>query len=92
MRTVIAVLALSASLQAASAPETTVFSAFRQVDAGLSHFVQLHRSSVTEEFDLVIAMGSPKALPAEGRQISWTEDRKIGLFLQEKSAPSAFIY
>ncbi len=87
MRTVIAVLALSASLQAASAPETTVFSAFRQVDAGLSHFVQLHRSSVTEEFDLVIAMGSPKALPAEGRQISWTEDRKIGLFLQEKKRP-----
>lgn len=87
MRTVIAVLALWASLQAASVPETTVFSAFRQVDASLSHFVQLQRTSVTGEFDLIIAMGSPKALPAEGRWILWTEDRKVGLFLQEKNRP-----
>ncbi len=87
MRTVIAVLALWASLQAASAPETTVFSAFRQGDATLSHFVQLQRTSVTEEFDLIIALGSPQALPAEGRWIFWTEDRKVGLFLQEKDRP-----
>ena len=46
------------SLQAAPVPETAVFSAFRQVDAGLSHFVQLQRTGVTGELDLVIAMGS----------------------------------
>ena len=78
---------LWASLQAASIPETAVFSAFKQVDASLSYFVQLQRFSVTEELDLVIAMGSPKALPAEGRWILWTEDRKVGLFLQEKNRP-----
>lgn len=87
MRTVVAFLALWASLQAASVPETAVFSAFRQVDASLSYFAQLQRTSVTEELDLVIAMGSPKALPAEGRWIFWTEDRKVGLFLQEKTRP-----
>jgi hypothetical protein len=87
MRAVIAVLALWASLRGSSVPETNVFSAFRQVDASLSHFVQLQRTSVTEEFDLIIAMGSPKALPAESRWIRWTEERKVGLFLQEKSRP-----
>jgi hypothetical protein len=88
MRTIIATLALWAtSLQAASGPETAVFSAFRQIDAGLSHFVQLQRTSVTEELDLIIAMGSPKAFPAETPWIFWTEDRKIGLFLQEKNRP-----
>jgi hypothetical protein len=88
MRTVIATLALwTSSLQAASVPETAVFSAFRQVDAGLSHFVQLQRTSVTEELDLIIAMGSPKAFTAETPWIFWIEDRKIGLFLQEKNRP-----
>ncbi len=88
MRSVIAALALGASaLHAVSPSETAVFSAFKQVDAGLSHFVQLQRTSVTEELDLIIAMGSPKAFPAETRWIFWTEDRKIGLFLQEKNRP-----
>jgi hypothetical protein len=32
-------------------------------------------------------MGGPKALPAERRWIFWSEDRKIGLFLQEKARP-----
>lgn len=86
MRTVI--VALWASLLHASSPsERAIYTAFRQIDAGLSHFVQLQRTGVTEELDLVIAMGSPKALPAETRWIFWTEDRKIGLFLQEKMHP-----
>ena len=88
MRTVIVALALwASSLYAASPSETAVFSAFRQIDAGLSHFVQLQRTSVTEELDLIVAMGSPKAFPAEIPWIFWTEDRKIGLFLQEKNRP-----
>lgn len=87
MRTIIAVLALCGSLGAAPVSETAVFSAFRQADSSLSHFVQLQRSSVTEELDVVIAMGGPKAWPAEGRWILWTEDRKVGLFLQEKNRP-----
>jgi hypothetical protein len=88
MRPVIVSIALWAfSLQAAPVPGTAVFSAFRQVDAGLSHFVQLQRTAVTGELDLVIAMGSAKAFPAETPWIFWTEDRKIGLFLQEKNRP-----
>jgi hypothetical protein len=88
MRTILLALALwVSSLYAASPSETAVFSAFRQTDASLSHFVQLQRTSVTEELDLIIAMGSPKAFPAEIPWIFWTEDRKIGLFLQEKNRP-----
>ena len=87
MRKVMVVLALWASMQAASLSERTVFSAFRQADASVSHFVQLQRTSVTEELDLVIAMGSAKAFPAERRWIVWSEDRQIGLFLQEKTRP-----
>jgi hypothetical protein len=86
MRTVIAVLALVSSMQAAAVSETAVFNAFRQADAGLSHFVLLQRTSVTDDLDLVIAMGSPTALPVESRWIFWTQDRKVGLFLQEKNA------
>src|SRR5437879_12674578 len=77
------------SLQAAPVPETAVFSAFRQVDAGLSHFVQLQRTGVTGELDLVIAMGSAKAFPAETPWIFWTEDRKTAFSCRRKTAPSA---
>lgn len=87
MRTVIAVLVLRALLHAAPGLETRVFSAFRRVDGSLSHFVQLQRSRVTEELDLIVAMGSAKALPAESRWTFWTEDRKFGLFLQERNRP-----
>src|SRR5437773_5411937 len=79
------------SLQAAPVPETAVFSAFRQVDAGLSHFVQLQRTGVTGELDLVIAMGSAKAFPAETPWIFWTEDRKTAFSCRRKTAPRASI-
>jgi len=86
MRTVIVVAALWAfSLRAEASPQTGVFSAFRHVDPGLSHFVELKRTSVTDELDVIVAMGSPKAFPAETRWIFWSENRKIGLFLQEKN-------
>jgi hypothetical protein len=88
MRTVIAALALwASSLHAGPPSATAVYTAFRQVDAGLSHFVQLQRTGVTEDLDVVIAMGSATAFPAETRWIFWSEDRKIGLFLQEKLRP-----
>ena len=88
MRTVIAtVVVWACSLQAASLSETAVFSAFRQVDPGLAHFVELQRTAVTEELDVIIAMGSPKAFPSGVVWIFWTEDQKIGLFLQERNRP-----
>src|SRR2546426_925564 len=95
MRTVIIALALwASSLYAVSPPETAVFSAFRQIDGGFSHFVQLQRTSVTEELDLIIAMGSPKAFPVAIPWIFWTEDRKIGrsaCSFKRRTALSAFI-
>ena len=88
MRTILVVFTLWASpLYAASPSETAVYTALRQVDASFSHFVQLQRTGVTKELDLVIAMGSPKAFPAENRWNFWTEDRKIGLSLQERNRP-----
>ncbi len=68
--------------------DSAAFGVFKRADAGLAHFGVLARAGVTEELDLVIAIGSPKASPLE--QTSWTmwsEDRKIGLFLQEKTRP-----
>jgi hypothetical protein len=88
MRTVIAALVLCvSSLQADSPAETPIFSAFKQLDSGLSHFVQLQRTPVTDDLDLIVAMGSPKAFPPENHWIFWSQDRKIGLFLQEKTRP-----
>jgi hypothetical protein len=75
-------------LHAATPAESAVFGVFKQADASLSHFAQLQRTAVTEELDLVIAIGSPKALPLEQTLWTWwTEERKIGLFLQEKTRP-----
>lgn len=71
--------------QGATPADSAVFMVFKQADAGLAHFAVLQRVGVTEELDVVIAIGSPKAL--SGEQTSWTwwtEERKIGLFLQEK--------
>lgn len=78
----------AAILQAASPSDSAVFGVLKQADRGLVHFAVLQRTGVTEELDLVIAMGSPKALPIEQTAPTWwSEERKIGLFLQEKSRP-----
>jgi hypothetical protein len=87
----LAVIMLSlwtAFMQAATPADSAVFLLFKQADAGLAHFVLLQRAEVTEELDLVIVIGSPKALPIEQTQWTWWgEERKIGLFLQEKARP-----
>jgi len=65
--------------------DSAVLLAFGQADAGLAHFAVLQRTGVTEDLDLVIALGSPKPLGTEERPWTWwSEERKIGLFLQEK--------
>ncbi len=88
---VLAVIVLSlwsTFLQAATPADSAVFGVFKQADAGLEHFALLQRTGVTEELDLVIAIGSPKALPADRTPWTWwSEERKIGLFLQQKTRP-----
>ena len=86
---VIVLSLLSATfLKAATPADSAIFGVLRQADADLAHFSLLQRTSVTEELDLVIAIASPKAHPFEKASwIGWSEDRKIGLFLQEKMRP-----
>jgi hypothetical protein len=78
----------TAFMQAVTPADSAVFLVFKRADAGLEHFAPLQRTGVTEELDLVIAMGSPKALPLEPASWAWWgEKEKIGLFLQEKARP-----
>ncbi len=75
-------------VQAANLDDAAVSLVFKHADAGLAHFAVLQRTGVTEELDLVVAMGSPKARPFEQNPyIWWSKERKIGLFLQEKTRP-----
>lgn len=69
-----------ALLQAANPADSAVFGAFQKTDSGLRHFAVLKRTAVSGELDAIVAIGSPKDLPS----VWWTEDCKIGLFLQEK--------
>lgn len=78
----------TASMQAAPPTDAPISLVFKQADASLAHFAVLQRIGVTDELDLVAAIGSPKELPIE--QTPWTwwrEERKIGLFLQERIRP-----
>ena len=88
----VVMLSLWAMLMRAATPappaDLAVLLAFRQADAGLAHFTVLRRTGVTEDLDLVIALGSPKPLGIEELPwTGWSEERKIGLFLQEKIRP-----
>jgi hypothetical protein len=87
MYNVIVAVAVLASMQASSLPERAVFSALKQGDASLSHFLQLQRTNVTEEFDLVIALGTRQAFSDDRRWIFWSENSTLGFFLQEKNRP-----
>ena len=85
---IIAVFHLAILAQAAEPADSAVFTAFRHADAQLAHFVSLRRTEVTEQLDLVISIGSAKTFPPETNAwVWWGEDRKIGLFLQEKARP-----
>ena len=88
-RVAVVVLSFPAILaQAAEPADSAVFTAFRHADAQLAHFASLRRTDITEQLDLVIAIGSAKAFPPETNAwVWWGEDRKIGLFLQEKARP-----
>ena len=89
MRLALIALSLGAlPAQAAVSVDSAVFLAFRHADPGPDHFSIVQRTAVSEQFDLVVAMGSPKPLPFD--RFPWTmwgEQRRIGLFLQEKSNP-----
>ena len=92
MTLAVIMLSLWATFIQAATPATpadsAVLLAFKRAEAGLAHFAVLQRTGVTVDLDLVIAIGSPKALGTEQTPwIGWSEERKIGLFLQEKMRP-----
>ncbi len=75
-------------VHAATRADSAVSLVFKQADSGLAHFAVLKRAGVTEELDLVIMIGSPTPLPTEPAPwIGLSEEKKIGLFLQEKMRP-----
>ena len=78
-------------LSAASPADSAVFLAFKNTDPNLTQFVSMQRTGVTDELDLVIAMGTPQGLPMEQiiRASRWGGEVRlqIGLFLQEKTNP-----
>jgi hypothetical protein len=89
MALAVIVLSLWAAFAEAATPaDSTVLAAFKRTEAGLAHFAVLQRTGVTEDLDVVIAIGSPNALwPEPLPWAGWSDDRKIGLFLQEKLRP-----
>jgi hypothetical protein len=89
LRVAVIVLSCRAILaQTAGPADSAVFTAFQHADARLGHFAALHRTGVTEQLDLVISIGSANTFPPETNSwVWWGEDRKIGLFLQEKARP-----
>jgi hypothetical protein len=86
MALVVIVLSLWAAFAEAATPaDSMVLAAFKRAEAGLAHFAVLQRTGVTEDLDLVIAIGSPRALGTEPTPwFGWSEERKIGVFFQEK--------
>ena len=74
---------------AATPADSAVFAAFKQADRELAHFVLLQRTDVTQDLDLIIAMGSSKPIRIDRSSPTWwSQDEKIGLFLQEKMSPA----
>ena len=73
---------------AANPAELAVFGAFRGIDPAVAHFAELRRAKATDSLDVVVIIGSPKPFPSwQNSWTWWSEDRKIGLFLQERDRP-----
>jgi hypothetical protein len=68
------------------AADMAVVAVLKRASAEIAHVQVIRRAAVTENLDLVVAIGSPKNCPLEqGRPVPWTEQQKLGLFLQEKN-------
>jgi len=93
MRLALIALSLAAlPAQTAASADSAVFLAFRHADPGPDQFSVVQRTAVSEQLDLVVAMGSPKPIPFDQFPWAmWMEKRRIGLFLQEKSNPDRSI-
>ena len=84
------VFAGSSMASAATVADLAVFNVIRQTDPSLVSHNIVYRNAVSSDLDLVIAIAS-KAEGAAGSDsidnLWWDENRKLGLFLQEKARP-----
>ena len=85
------IIAGSRMAPAATAPDQAVFNVIRQIDPTLVGDKIIYRNVVAPDLDLVIAIGSTAAGAAgsDSTDLWWDENRKLGLFLQEKARPDA---
>jgi hypothetical protein len=86
------IIAGSRMAPAATAPDQAVFNVIRQIDPTLVSDKIFYRNVVAPDLDLVIAIGSTAAGAAgaagsDSTDLWWDENRKLGLFLQEKARP-----
>jgi hypothetical protein len=74
---------------AATIPDQAVFNVIRQTDPTLVSGKIVYRNAVSSDLDLVIAIASTAEtwLDVGPPWFYWTENRKLGLFLQQKSHP-----
>ena len=80
-------VALLATAQAQRNNDAAVFGVLQRADPTLFEMRVIHRVEVTAVLDLVIAIGTPRRWelgPAEDF-VWWNAERKLGLFLQERS-------
>jgi hypothetical protein len=72
---------------ATTAPDQAVFNVIRQIDPTLVSDKIIYRNAVAPDLDLVIAIGSTAEWSAgsNSTDLSWDENRKLGLFLQDKA-------
>jgi hypothetical protein len=83
------IIAGSSMAPAATIPDQAVFNVIRQIDPTLVSDKIIYRNEVAPDLDLVIAIGSTADWSAgsDSTNLWWDENRKLGLFLQEKARP-----
>ena len=93
-RLIVAVVSLSIALLATAevqhVGDRAVFGVLQRADPTQSETRVVHRAAVTESLDLVIAIGTPRHWELGPPQdfVWWGAERKLGLFLQERSDPA----
>ena len=83
------IIAGSRMAPAATAPDQAVFNVIRQIDPTLVSDKIIYRNEVAPDLDLVIAIGSTAewSVGSNSTDLWWDENRKLGLFLQNKARP-----
>ena len=93
-RLIVAAVTLSVALltkaQAQRIDDRAVFGVLQRADPTLFEMRVIQRVEVTEELDLAIAIGTPRRWELGPPQdfVWWSAERKLGLFLQERSNPA----